>query len=106
LRRFVHEESDRYRRCRFYRKRFCVEAQPGRNRRYPDYTSRGGEDTEKGLIKKIFTFYRVYEYDESDELLKPDGSRWKNEDEIWNCRAGFTESLRIEKPVNRIVKNT
>lgn len=59
---------------------------------YPDYTARGGEDTEKGLIKKIFTFYRICECEESDEFLKPDGSRWKNEDEIWDCWVGFAGS--------------
>ena len=59
---------------------------------YPDYTARGGEDTEKGLIKKIFTFYRICECEESDELLKPDGNRWKDEDEIWNCWVGFAGS--------------
>jgi hypothetical protein len=80
---------------------------------YPDYTARGGEDTEQGLIKKIFTFYRIYEYEESDELLKPDGSRWENEDEIWNSWAGFagseSEAERVcstiesvFRPVNKI----
>jgi hypothetical protein len=62
------------------------------DRLYPDYTARGGKDTEKGLIKKIFTFYRICECEESDELLKPDGSRWENEDEIWDCWAGFAGS--------------
>jgi hypothetical protein len=72
---------------------------------YPDNTARGGEDTEKGLIKKIFTFYRVYEYDESDELLKPDGSRWESEDEIWNCWAGFAGSESEAQRVCSTIEN-
>jgi hypothetical protein len=59
---------------------------------YPDYTTRGGEDTEKGLIKKMLTFYRIYESEKLDALSKPDGSKWKNEDEIWNCWVAFAGS--------------
>jgi hypothetical protein len=59
---------------------------------YPDYMAKGGDDTEKDLIKKIHTFYRIYEYDQPDVLLKPDGSKWKSEDEIWNCWVAFAGS--------------
>lgn len=62
------------------------------DRLYPDYTSGGGEDTEKGLIKKINLFNRIYESEDIEALLKPNGSTWQNEDEIWNCWVAFAGS--------------
>lgn len=59
------------------------------NRLYADYEEREGEDTEDDLIKKINLFVRIYE---SEGLLKPDGTNWKSEDEIWDCWVAFSGS--------------
>ncbi len=54
-----------------------------------NYRERGGEDTEEGMIKKINLFIRIYE---SEGLLKPDGTTWISEDEIWDCWVAFSGS--------------
>ena len=59
---------------------------------YPEYESRGGEDTEEGLIKKIHIFDRICESEDPDAFLKPDGTQWKGKDEIWDCWVGFAGS--------------
>lgn len=64
-----------------------------------DYLKRGGEDNEKGLIKKICLFNRIYDSDGPDYLLKPNGGLWKDEDEVWECWSAFagseSEAIRI-----------
>jgi hypothetical protein len=59
---------------------------------YPDYRTRGGEDTEDGLIRKIQLFDRIYDSDDPDNLLKPDGKRWQSDDEIWDCWIAYSGS--------------
>ncbi len=59
---------------------------------YHDYKERGGKDTEQNLIRKILLFYRINESEDPNALLKPDGSKWNNEDEIWNCWVAFAGS--------------
>lgn len=56
------------------------------------YRDLGGEADETQLLRKVALFYRIYENDGNNLLQKPDGSLWKNEEEIWNCWAGFTGS--------------
>ncbi len=56
------------------------------------YRDLGGEADETQLLRKVALFYRVYENDGNNLLQKPDASLWKNEEEIWNCWAGFTGS--------------
>jgi hypothetical protein len=63
---------------------------------YADYCWRGGEETEKELIKKINLFIRLYE---SDGLIKPNGDLWLSEDELWDCWVAFSGS---ESEANRI----
>lgn len=52
---------------------------------YSDYCTRGGEDSEDGLIRKIQLFSRIYDSYDPESLLKPDGNNWASEDEIWDC---------------------
>jgi len=59
---------------------------------YSDYRSRGGDDTEENLIRKIQLFNTVYDTGIPESLSKPDGSKWENEDEIWDCWAAFAGS--------------
>ncbi|BBO82306.1 hypothetical protein [Desulfosarcina ovata] len=63
-----------------------------REKLYHEYQNIGGEDSEKNLIRKIALFNRVLENCNHEDLLKPDGSGWKNEDEIWQCWIGFAGS--------------
>jgi len=73
---------------------------------YPEYMAKGGDDTEKDLIRKIHTFYRIYECEKPDVLLKPDGSKWKNEDEIWNCWTAFAGSEPEAKRICSTIETT
>ena len=59
---------------------------------YEAYCSNGGDDSEKNLIKKIALFNRVLENCNEEDLPKPDGNRWENQDEIWQCWIGFAGS--------------
>jgi hypothetical protein len=59
---------------------------------YQEYQNNGGEDSEPNLIKKIALFNRVLENCGQEDLLKPDGNWWRNEDEIWQCWIGFAGS--------------
>lgn len=59
---------------------------------YSDYQARGGEDGEEGIISKIGTFCRIYEGRDTDNLIKPDGNRWQNDDEIWDCWIAYSGS--------------
>lgn len=59
---------------------------------YQQYLNTGGEDSEENLIRKMALFNRVLENCTQEDLPKPDGSRWKNEDEIWQCWIGFAGS--------------
>lgn len=59
---------------------------------YQEYQNNGGEDSEPNLVKKIALFNRVLENCNQEDLLKPDGNAWKNENEIWQCWIGFAGS--------------
>jgi hypothetical protein len=63
-----------------------------KERLYQEYQDNGGEDSEPNLIKKIAVFNRVLDNFDHAELLKPDGTAWRNEDEIWQCWVGFAGS--------------
>ena len=54
-----------------------------------DYRRRGGEASEKELIRKINLFARIYE---SEGLVKPNGVPWLSEDELWDCWVAFSGS--------------
>ncbi|MFH0727732.1 MAG: hypothetical protein V2B19_15495 [Pseudomonadota bacterium] len=71
---------------------------------YPKYRQEGGEDNEDGLIKKMMLFNRVYETVPSDDLLRPDGGKWKREDDIWDCWVGFTGSETEARRVCRTME--
>ncbi len=66
---------------------------------YPDYRARGGEDAEDGLIRKIQLFSRIYDSDDPENLLKPDGNKWGNEDEMWDCWIAYAGSESEAKRV-------
>lgn len=66
---------------------------------YPDYRARGGEDDEDGLIRKIQLFSRIYDSDDPENLLKPDGNRWQSEDEMWDCWIAYAGSESEAKRV-------
>lgn len=74
------------------------------DRLYDVYRENGGKDTEKGLIKKLQQFHRIYENDGRDELLKPNGSRWKNDDEIWECWLAFAGTEAEAKRICRTME--
>ena len=71
------------------------------DRLYADYRERGGEDTEKEMIKKINLFARIYE---GEGFLKPDGTTWKSEDEIWDCWIAFSGSESEAKRICLTIK--
>ena len=58
----------------------------------PVYQEKDGEDTEDDLVRKIMLFYRVLDNCASGDLVKPNGHRWQDEDEIWDCWVGFAGS--------------
>jgi hypothetical protein len=71
---------------------------------YPKYRQEGGEDNEDGLIRKMMLFNRVYETAPHDGLLRPDGGKWKREDDIWDCWVGFAGSETEAKRVCRTME--
>lgn len=75
---------------------------------YPDYRARGGEDVEDGLIRKIQLFSRIYNSDEPDNLLKPDGNRWQSEDDVWDCWIAYagseTEARRVCQSMEAVLR--
>ncbi|WP_319524008.1 hypothetical protein [uncultured Desulfosarcina sp.] len=76
---------------------------------YETYRNIGGDDTEKNLIKKIALFNRVLENCNEEELPKPDGNRWVNQDEIWQCWVGFAgsenEAHRVCRTMHTVFKD-
>ncbi len=56
---------------------------------YKNYREMGGNNTEEDLMKKINLFSRIYE---GEGLIKPEGSLWNDEDEIWDCWIAFSGS--------------
>lgn len=71
---------------------------------YEVYKENSGSYEEKELIKKIMTFNRLYENNGQDELSRPDGNRWRNEDEIWECWVGFAGSDAEAKCICRTME--
>jgi hypothetical protein len=65
---------------------------------YDCYKETGGEETEDDLIKKINLFMRIYQ---SEGLIKPNGSQWTSDDELWDCWVAFSGS---EPEAKRICK--
>ena len=80
-----------------------------KERLYTEYQSHGGEDSEPNLLKKIALFNRVLENCDQEDLLKPDGSIWRSEDEIWQCWIGFAgsepEALRVCRTMHSVFKD-
>ena len=78
------------------------------DRLLPVYQENGGEDTEDDLVRKVMLFYRVLDNCESGNLLKPNGLRWQDEDEIWDCWVGFAgseaEAKRICRTLEAVLK--
>lgn len=74
---------------------------------YPDYQKRGGRDTEAAFLKKAMLFQRVYDTNGTPGL-KPDGTRWKDEDETWECWVGFAgdedEAKRVCRTLDAILR--
>ncbi len=66
---------------------------------YRKYQEKGGEDSESGLVKKIMLFYRVLENASRGDLMKPDGNKWADENEIYDCWIGFVGSEAESKRV-------
>jgi hypothetical protein len=64
------------------------------DRLYAHYQQLGGEDFEWNLIRKMMQFFLIFEPGDGDALSKPDGGRWKNEDEAWDCWVGVAGSVR------------
>ena len=74
------------------------------DRLYPAYRQTGGASEEKELIKKIMTLIRLYENNGQDALSRPDGKRWHNDDEIWECRVAFAGSESEAKCIGRTMQ--
>ncbi len=76
---------------------------------YQEYRNKGGEDTEPNLIKKITLFNQVLENCTKEDLPKPNGDRWKSEDEIWQCWVGFAgsenEAFRVCQTMNAVFRD-
>lgn len=72
------------------------------------YRQLGGDTDEIQLFHKISLFFRIYEHNGNNLLQKPDDSLWKNEDEIWECWAGFagseTEAKRICRTMEAVFR--
>jgi hypothetical protein len=72
------------------------------------YRQLGGESDENQLFRKISLFFRVYENNGDNLLQKPDNSLWENEDEIWECWAGFagseTEAKRVWRTMEAVFR--
>ncbi len=63
---------------------------------YPQYQQQGGEDDADALIRKINLFSCIYD---DEEMIKPDGTTWRDEDEQWNCWVSLVGS---ESEANRL----
>ena len=59
---------------------------------YDEYKKRGGENSENDLIQKISIFDRIYGSDPEQELEKPEGDKWSDENEMWDCWVGGAKS--------------
>lgn len=42
----------------------------------------------------MMQFFLIFEPGDGDALNKPDGGRWKNDDEAWDCWVGVAGSER------------
>ena len=80
-----------------------------KERLYPEYLDNGGEDSEANLIKKIAVFNCVLENCSREDLPKPDGNAWKNENEILQCWIGFAgsedEAWRVCRTMNTVFRD-
>lgn len=80
-----------------------------KERLYLEYQNNGGEDSEQNLIKKIALFNRVLENCGRENLLKPNGNSWGNEDEIWQCWIGYagseSEAQRVCRTMDAVFKD-
>jgi hypothetical protein len=80
-----------------------------KERLYQEYQDNGGEDSEPNLLKKIALFNRVLDNFDHEDLMKPDGTVWRNEDEIWQCWIGFAgsedEAYRICRTMDAVFKD-
>jgi len=72
------------------------------DRLYEYYKKIGGEGTEEDLIKKINIFVRVYD---GENLLKPDGTFWRSEDEIWDCWSAFAGSEKEAEVICKVLED-
>jgi len=68
---------------------------------YNFYKQAGGDDPEDDLIKKINMFSRIYQ---SEGLIKPEGTPWISEDEIWDCWVAFSGSEAEAKRICRTLE--
>ncbi len=76
------------------------------NRLYQEYQAQGGEESHEEMIKKINLFDRVFELEDPEALLRPDGGRWESPRDIWDCWVGFigseAEARRVFSAMERI----
>ncbi|WP_300671885.1 hypothetical protein [Desulfoluna sp.] len=74
---------------------------------YDDYRKRGGQAPEEAFLKKVLLFQRIYDTNGSPDH-KPDGTRWKDPDETWECWVGFAgdedEAKRVCRTLNAILR--
>ena len=75
---------------------------------YNRYRKMGGQSEGKDLIRKIMTFYRIYENKDNNPMIKPNGKAWKDEDEIWDCWVGFAgaedEAVRVCRTMESVFR--
>ena len=69
---------------------------------YAYYKEIGGNNTEEDLLKKINLFLRIYE---GESLIKPGGTQWVDEDEMWDCWIAFSGSEEEAKIICRTMKS-
>jgi hypothetical protein len=69
------------------------------DRFYKEYLQLGGKDNENEIIRKAMLFYLIYLNDSQDLMLKPNGDRWKDDEEIWQCWTGFAGSEEEAKRI-------
>lgn len=62
------------------------------DRLYQEYQSQGGEESHEDMIRKINLFDRIFELEDPEALIKPDGGQWESPREIWDCWVGFVGS--------------
>jgi len=72
------------------------------------YRALGGVENEEGLVVKSMIFQCIFDNPGEDPLAKPDGGRWKDEDEIWECWVGFagseSEAKRVCEALNTVLR--